>query len=68
MATEGFKRKLAAILSTDAVGYSRLMGEAAEVTRINPIFSLTKYAKEIPWKEGPKRDRILDALRRAGLK
>ena len=27
MATEGFTRKLAAILSADAVGYSRLMGE-----------------------------------------
>ncbi|MFI5329602.1 MAG: adenylate/guanylate cyclase domain-containing protein [Desulfobaccales bacterium] len=27
MAAEGFKRKLTAILSTDAVGYSRLMGE-----------------------------------------
>jgi class 3 adenylate cyclase len=27
MATEGFKRKLAAILSADVAGYSRLMGE-----------------------------------------
>jgi adenylate cyclase len=32
MATEGFKRKLAAILSTDAVGYSRLMGEDEAAT------------------------------------
>ena len=32
MAPEGFKRKLAAILSTDAVGYSRLMGEDEEAT------------------------------------
>ena len=27
MADEGFKRKLTAILSADAVGYSRLMAE-----------------------------------------
>ena len=38
MADEGFKRKLTAILSADAVGYSRLMGEdeAATVQTINP--------------------------------
>ena len=41
---------------------------AAEVQRIDPNFSLIRYAKEIPWKEGPRRDRILDALRQAGLK
>jgi adenylate cyclase len=32
MADEGFKRKLTAILSADAVGYSRLMGEDEEAT------------------------------------
>jgi len=32
MAEEGFKRKLAAILSADAVDYSRLMGEDEEAT------------------------------------
>ena len=32
MATEGFKRKLTAILSADAVGYSRLMGEDETAT------------------------------------
>jgi adenylate cyclase len=32
MATEGFKRKLAAILSADVVGYSRLMGEDEAAT------------------------------------
>ena len=41
---------------------------AAEVQRIDPNFSLIKYAKESPWKEGPRRDRIMDALRKAGLK
>jgi adenylate cyclase len=32
MAEEGFKRKLTAILSADAVDYSRLMGEDEEAT------------------------------------
>ena len=32
MADEGFKRKLAAILSADAVGYSRLMRDSEEDT------------------------------------
>lgn len=32
MVKEGFKRKLTAILSADAVGYSRLMGEDEEAT------------------------------------
>ena len=41
---------------------------AAEVMRIDPNFSLTSYAKVHPWKEGPRRDRIMDALRKAGLK
>jgi len=32
MATEGFKRKLAAIFSADVAGYSRLMGDNEELT------------------------------------
>jgi class 3 adenylate cyclase len=32
MATQGFKRKLAAILSADVAGYSRLMGQDEEAT------------------------------------
>ena len=32
MATQDFKRKLTAILSADAKGYSRLMGEDEEAT------------------------------------
>ena len=39
MADEGFKRKLAAILSADVVGYSRLMGEDEEAT----VRTLTAY-------------------------
>ncbi len=41
---------------------------AAEVMRIDPNFSLTTYAKVQPWKEGPQRDRLMEALRKAGLK
>jgi adenylate cyclase len=41
---------------------------AAEVMRIDPNFSLIKYVKGIPWKEGPQRDRFIEALRQAGLK
>jgi adenylate cyclase len=39
MAQEGFKRKLTAILSADAEGYSRLMGEDEEAT----VRTLTDY-------------------------
>ena len=39
MAEGGFKRKLTAILSTDVVGYSRLMGEDEEAT----VRTLTTY-------------------------
>jgi adenylate cyclase len=39
MADKGFKRKLAAILSTDAVDYSRLMGEDEEAT----VRTITAY-------------------------
>jgi adenylate cyclase len=39
MADEGFKRKLTAILSADAVGYSRLMSEDEYAT----IRTLTTY-------------------------
>jgi len=41
---------------------------ATEVMRINPNFSLIKYAKQIPWKEGPRKERMMEALRKAGLK
>ena len=41
---------------------------AAEVQRIDPNFSLIRFSKEIPYKEGPRKDRIEDALRQAGLK
>jgi len=39
MNSEGFKRKLTAILSADVVGYSRLMGDDEEWT----IRTMTAY-------------------------
>ena len=39
MTQEGFKRKLAAILSADVAGYSRLMGEDEEAT----VLTITAY-------------------------
>ena len=39
MTQEGFKRKLTAILSADAVGYSRLMGDDEEAT----VRTITAY-------------------------
>jgi adenylate cyclase len=43
MADEGFKRKLTAILSADAVGYSRLMGENESAT----VHTITSYRNVI---------------------
>jgi adenylate cyclase len=42
--------------------------EAAEVLRINPKFSLEKYAKKIKYKNQDDKDRVIEALRKAGLK
>jgi adenylate cyclase len=42
--------------------------EAAEILRINPKFSLDKYAKMIPLKDQSKLDLYIAILRKAGLK
>jgi adenylate cyclase len=42
--------------------------EAAEVLRINPKFSLDKFAPTITYKDQARTELILDALRKAGLK
>jgi adenylate cyclase len=42
--------------------------EAAEVLRINPKFSLDYYARALPFKDQSVGDRIVGALRKAGLK
>ncbi len=42
--------------------------QAAQVLRLNPKFSLERYAKTIRYKNPADVDRSLDALRKAGLK
>ena len=42
--------------------------EAAEVLRINPKFSLDKYANAAFLKDQPQKDKVVNALRKAGLK
>jgi len=42
--------------------------EAAEVLRINPKFSVEYLAKIIAYKDQSQNDKIVNALRKAGLK
>ena len=42
--------------------------EAAEVLKVDPEFSLERYAKILPYKNKADTDRYVDALRKAGLK
>ena len=56
MADEGFKRKLAAILSADVEGYSRLMGDDEEAT----VRTLTSYRTAITDLVQQFRGRVVD--------
>jgi tetratricopeptide (TPR) repeat protein len=42
--------------------------EVGEILRINPKFSLDYYAKSLPYKDQSQHDKIVNALRKAGLK
>ena len=42
--------------------------EAVEVLRINPKYSLDSFAKTLSYKDQSQNDKIVDALRKAGLK
>jgi adenylate cyclase len=57
MATEGFKRKLAAILSADVVGYSRLMGEDEPAT----VRTLETYKRVVSDLIQQHRGRVVDS-------
>jgi adenylate cyclase len=57
MATQDFKRKLAAILSADVKGYSRLMGEDEEAT----VRTLTTYRELIATVIQKNRGRVVDS-------
>jgi hypothetical protein len=56
-----------------AVSYIRLglekeaQAAASEILRINPKFSLEHYAKILPFTQ-PVADRVVEDLRKAGLK
>ena len=41
--------------------------EAAEVLRLNPKFSVKKYAKRSAIRDKAEKERFIDALRKAGL-
>jgi adenylate cyclase len=41
--------------------------EAAEVLRLNPKFSVKKFAKRLTIRDKAVKERIIDALRKAGL-
>ena len=57
MAEEGFKRKLAAILSADAVGYSRLMAEDEAAT----VKTIATYREAISSLIKQHRGRVVDS-------
>ena len=63
MATEGFKRKLAAILSADVAGYSRLMGEDEAAT----VRSLETYRRVVSDLIQQHRGRVVDSPGDRGL-
>jgi hypothetical protein len=42
--------------------------EAAEVLRIDPKFSLDYWAKTLPFKDQSQNDKLINALRKTGLK
>ena len=42
--------------------------EAAEALRINPMFSVGFWSKVVPYKNKADRDRVANAMRKAGLK
>ena len=42
--------------------------EAAEVLRVNSKFSLDSLAKMLPYKDQSQTDKVVNALRKAGLR
>ncbi len=57
MATQDFKRKLTAILSADAEGYSRLMAEDEEAT----VRTITAYREVVATVVEKHRGRVVDS-------
>jgi adenylate cyclase len=59
-----------ALAGTDAMmgREKEARAEAAEVLRIDPTFSLESWARRSPYKDPKRRDNLISALRKAGLK
>ena len=62
---------LARVMMTEVYSWSgrdeEARAQAAEVLRIQPKFSLKKWEKKVTYKNETDRDKILVALRKAGL-
>jgi adenylate cyclase len=60
---------LSLIVSYVNLGYEKeAYAKAQEVLRIDPSFSLGRFSKALPYKDDSENERVLDALRKAGLK
>jgi adenylate cyclase len=69
IAPDNFTAHLGLTATYSLMGREReARAEAAEVLRINPKFSLDYYARALPFKDQSVGDRIVGALRKAGLK
>ena len=60
------KRRLAAILSADVAGYSRLMGADEEGT-VAPGLTLARYRYNFRFKNPKDNERFLEGLQKGGL-
>jgi tetratricopeptide (TPR) repeat protein len=59
---------LSLIVSFVMLGFEKeAYAQAQEVLNINPSFSLERLAKGLPFKDPAETERVLDALRKAGL-
>jgi len=59
---------LSLIVSYVNLGYEQeAYAKAQEVLRIDPSFSLGRFSKAVPYKDDSENERVLDALRKAGL-
>ena len=72
MVQKSFERKLIAILSADACGYSRLISsdeearaEGDEVMRLNPKFSTSRFMQSNTLHDPVRDNRYKDLLQRA---
>jgi len=69
IAPDSFSAHIGLVATYSMMGREKeARAEAAEVLRINPKFSLDNYAKFFTYKDQSQNDKIINALRKAGLK